>query len=189
MASEQSFNELKAGITSALISTTRTAAHISSEDLAFHRSINPEVDRLLEEQNRRLLAIVRDLNRSATAGTDTVPPPLENVESIDDGWRSIVDVIDNLLEKADACLDEYTGVIKKLSPAHRHEAAVADAKRPLARHEYRNQNILKPQRLFRRIPINDEANPFKPLLTSKPNARVPLDESLTTTPQLDGSIQ
>ncbi|KAI4117937.1 MAG: hypothetical protein LQ345_001929, partial [Seirophora villosa] len=169
--------------------TTRTAAHISSEDLAFHRSINPEVDRLLEEQNRRLLAIVRDLNRSATAGTDTVPPPLENVESIDDGWRSIVDVIDNLLEKADACLDEYTGVIKKLSPAHRHEAAVADAKRPLARHEYRNQNILKPQRLFRRIPINDEANPFKPLLTSKPNARVPLDESLTTTPQLDGSIQ
>ncbi|KAL8988896.1 MAG: hypothetical protein Q9177_002097 [Variospora cf. flavescens] len=189
MATEQSFDELKAGISSALISTTRTAAQISNEDLAFQRSINPEVDRLLNEQNARLLALVRDLTRSATAGTDTIPPPLKDVESVDDGWRGIVDVIDHLLEKADACLDEFTGVIKKLTPAHRQEAAVADAKRPLARHEYRNQNILKPQRLFRRVPTNDEASPFKPLLTSKPNAIVPLDESLVTTPQPDGSIQ
>ncbi|KAL9020715.1 MAG: hypothetical protein Q9185_002031 [Variospora sp. 1 TL-2023] len=189
MASEQSFDELKASISSALISTTRTAAQISNEDLAFQRSINPEVDRLLDEQNARLLALVRGLTRSATAGTDTIPPPLKDVESVDDGWRGIVDVIDHLLEKADACLDEFTGVVKKLTPAHRQEAAVVDAKRPLARHEYRNQNILKPQRLFRKVPTNDEASPFKPLLTSKPNAIVPLDESLVTTPQPDGSIQ
>ncbi|KAL8760925.1 MAG: hypothetical protein Q9184_002922 [Pyrenodesmia sp. 2 TL-2023] len=189
MTSEHSFKELKAGISSALVNTTRTAGHIAKEDLAFQRSINPEVDRLLQEQNRRLLALVRDLNKSATAGTETVPPLLKDAESVDDGWRGIVDIVDNLLEKADACLDEYTGVVKKLTPNRQNEQAIADAKKPLAKHEYRNQNILKPQRLFRKVLNNDDATPFKPLLTSKPNATVPLEESLVLAPQPDGSMQ
>lgn len=189
MSSEQSFQELRAGISSALVNTTRTAGQISNEDLAFQRSINPQVDRLLQEQNRRLLALVRDLNKSATAGTDTVPPSLNNVELVDDGWRGIVDVIDNLLEKADACLDEFTGVIKKLTPGQQNESATATAKRPLAKHEYRTQNILKPQRLFHKVPKNDEDTPFKPLLRSKPNATVSLEESLVTTPGPDGFLQ
>ncbi|KAL8925164.1 MAG: hypothetical protein Q9208_003669 [Pyrenodesmia sp. 3 TL-2023] len=189
MTSEHSFKDLKAGITSALVNTTRTAGHISKEDLAFQRSINPEVDRLLQEQNRRLLALVRDLNKSATAGSETAPPLLKDAESVDDGWRGIVDIVDNLLEKADACLDEYTGVIKKLTPSRQNEQAVASAKKPLAKHEYRDQNILKPQRLFRKVPHNDDTTPFKPLLTSKPNATVPLEQSLVLAPQPDGSMQ
>lgn len=189
MTSEHSFKELKAGISSALINTTRTASQIAKEDLAFQRSINPEVDRLLQEQSNRLLALVRDLNKSATAGSGTAPPLLKDAESVDDGWRGIVDVIDNLLEKADACLDEYSGVIKKLTPARQNEQTSADAKKPLAKHEYRNQNILKPQRLFRKAPKNDDDKPFKPLLKSKPNAIIPLEESLALAPQPDGSMQ
>ncbi|KAL8909166.1 MAG: hypothetical protein Q9207_000340 [Kuettlingeria erythrocarpa] len=183
------FKELKAEISSALVNTTRTAGQIAKEDLAFQRSINPEVDRLLQEQSNRLLALVRDLNKSATAGSATAPPVLKDAESVDDGWRGIVDIIDNLLEKADACLDEYSGVIKKLTPARQNEQASADAKKPLAKREYRNQNLLKPQRLFRRAPKNDDDTPFKPLLTSKPNALIPLEESLTLAPQPDGFMQ
>lgn len=186
MTSEQSFKELKAGIASALVNATRTAGQISNEDLAYQRSTDPKVNRLLQEQNRRLLGLVRDLNKSATAGTDTLPPPLKNVESVDDAWRGIVDVVDNLLEKADACLDEFTGVIKKLTPGKQNGPATALVNRPLAKHEYRYQNILKPQRLFKRVPKPDETTPFKPLLTSKPNAIVPLEQSLVTAPQLNG---
>lgn len=186
--SEPSFKELQAEISSALVSTTRTVGQVSNEDLPFQRSINPEVDRLIEEQSRRLLSLARDLNKAATAGTETRPPPLKNVESVEDGWRGIVDIIDNLLEKADACLDEYTGVIKKLTPGHQIEAATADAKRPLAKHEYRFQTLPKPQRLFTKVPKNDETTPFKPLLQSKPNAVVPLEDSLATAPTLDGSM-
>ncbi|KAL8720101.1 MAG: hypothetical protein Q9225_002977 [Loekoesia sp. 1 TL-2023] len=189
MTSEQSFKELQAEVSSALVSTTRTVGQISNEDLPFQRSINPEVDRLIEEQSRRLLSLARDLNKAATAGTETIPPPLRDLESVEDGWRGIVDVVDNLLEKADACLDEYTGVIKKLTPGHQIEAATADAKRPLAKHEYRFQTLPKPQRLFRKVPRNDETTPFKPLLQSKPNAVVPLENSLATAPTLDGSMQ
>ena len=32
-----------------------------------------------------------------------------------------MDVFDNLLEKADACLDEFTGVIRKLSPSQEEQ--------------------------------------------------------------------
>lgn len=39
-------------------------------------------------------------------------------------------------------------------------------------------NILKPQRTFDIVPTNDDAGPFKPLLTYKPHAKVPLNKSL-----------
>ncbi|KAL8640405.1 MAG: hypothetical protein Q9228_002674 [Teloschistes exilis] len=187
MTTEPGFKELQGKISSALVKTTRTAGQIASDDLAFHRSINPEVDRLLDEQNKRLLALARDLNKSATAGTSTSPPQLTNLESVEDGWRDIVDVVDSLLERADACLDEFSGVIKKLAPSRQDEPSTANAKRLLSEREYRFQNIPKPQRLFNTVPKNDETTPFKPLLQLKPNAAVPLQDSLVTAIGLHGS--
>ncbi|KAL8735633.1 MAG: hypothetical protein Q9166_000802 [cf. Caloplaca sp. 2 TL-2023] len=187
MTTERSFKELKSEVSSALVKTTRTTGQIASEDLAFQRSINPEVDRLLDQQHKRLLSLVRDLNKTATAGSENVPPPLHSAESVDDGWRGIVDIVDNLLEKADACFDEFTGVIKKLTPSHHNEAPIADPKRPLSWREYRLQNIPKPQLLFRTVPKNDETTPFKPLLQSKPHAVVSLEDSLVMAPGQDGS--
>ncbi len=100
MATEPGFKELTSQVSAALVKTTRTAGQIANEDLAFQRSIDLEVDRLLDKQNKRLLSLVRDLSKTATAGSDTVPPPLHNAESVDDGWRGIVDIVDNLLEKS-----------------------------------------------------------------------------------------
>ncbi|KAL8915433.1 MAG: hypothetical protein Q9172_006868 [Xanthocarpia lactea] len=178
MATERGFKELTSQVSAALVKTTRTAGQVANEDLAFQRSIDPEVDRLLDRQNKRLLSLVRDLSKTATAGSETVPPPLHNAESVDDGWRGIVDILDNLLEKADACLDEFTGVVKKLTPGNQHPTPTLDAKKPLSKREYRYQNIPKPQRLFRTVPKNNETTPFKPLLQSKPNAAVSLEDSL-----------
>ncbi|KAI4279396.1 MAG: hypothetical protein LQ337_000319 [Flavoplaca oasis] len=188
MTTEQGFKELKSQISAALVKTTRTAGQIANEDLAFQRSIDPEIDRSLDRQNKRLLSLVQSLNKTATAGSDNQPPPLHDPESVDDGWRSIVDIVDNLLEKADACLDEFTGVVKKLTPSHRNEAPTTDPKKPLSKREYRYQNIPKPQRLFRKVPTNSETSPFKPLLQSKPNALVSLEQSLASTPAQDGSM-
>ncbi|KAL8771777.1 MAG: hypothetical protein Q9209_002968 [Squamulea sp. 1 TL-2023] len=188
MTTEKDFKELKSTVSAALVRTTRTAGQIASEDLAFQRSINPDVDRLLDQQNKRLLSLVQILNKTATAGSGTVPPSLHNAESVDDGWRGIVDIVDNLLEKADACLDEFTGVVKKLTPGQQNETSVVDSKKPLSKREYRYQNIPKPQRLFRRAPKNDETAPFKPLLQSKPNAVVSLEDSLVLAPGKDGSL-
>ena len=191
MAEDTTFKETKETISSALIETTRTAGQIAGEDLAFHRSSNPEITPLLEKQNTRLLNLAQNLVRVATTGTEVSAPRLSDVDSVEDNWSGIVDVIDNLLEKADACLDEYTGVIKRLAPSQETQPAVQSitARKTLRARDYRDQNIPKPQLLFKNIPTNDETTAFKPLLRSKSHAIVPLKESLELTTYEDGIKQ
>lgn len=109
----QDFKSLQDGVQAALISTIKTAGYISAEDLGFHRSLNPEVGSALDEQNARLLALANELLKSAGFVSDLKVPVLEDAEDVDNNWRSVVDVVDSLLEKTDICLDEYTGIIKR----------------------------------------------------------------------------
>ncbi|KAF6219313.1 hypothetical protein HO133_005138 [Letharia lupina] len=191
MASDATFKDLMNSISLALINTTRTASQISNEDLPFHRSSKPSIVPLLEQRNSRLLGLARSLISSAASGTAVTDPYVVNADSVEDNWKEIVDVVDNLLEKADACLDEYTGVIRKLSPTQEEQikkAAPAPGKQKPGK-AYRTQNIAKPQLLFEKVPTNDETTPFRPLLRMKPNAIVPLDESLKLVAAEDGSTQ
>ena len=48
-------------VTQALISTTRSAARLASEDLPFHRSLDRRTAASLDQQNERLLALARRL--------------------------------------------------------------------------------------------------------------------------------
>ena len=181
MAEDNGFKENQAGLFSALIDTTRTTAQIACEDLAFQRSYDPSIGPLLDKQASRLLALAQNLTRVSTSGTEVTPPQLRDVDSVEDSWKGIVDVIDNLLEKADASLDEYTGVIKKLGPTQEDQSSksVLPAKRQLFKNNFRSHQVAKPQLLFRKVPSNDETTPFKPLLRSKPHATKSLEESLT----------
>lgn len=112
-----SFKTLQDDISKALVSTTRSASRINGADITFQRSLNPEVGTQLDAQNARLLHLAQRLLENAAASSDAVGPKLPDVEAIDANWRGVVDVIDSLLEKADTSLDEYTGVVKRLSPA------------------------------------------------------------------------
>lgn len=191
MSLDTTFKNLKDSISLALVDTIRTAGQISNEDLAFHRSSNPSITPLLEQQDSRLLGLARTLTRSAVSGTEVTAPHIVDADSVEDNWKVIVDVVDNLLEKADACLDEYTGVIRKLSPAQEEQtkkAAPASGKQRPGK-AYRTQNIAKPQLLFDTVPTNDETTPFKPLLRTKPNAIVSLDESIKLVAAEDGFKQ
>ena len=53
----------------------------------------------------------------------------------------------------------------------------------------RRANILKPQNAFEVKPDNSDNSPWKPLLTKKPHALVPLDESIGTFKNENGTIQ
>lgn len=110
------FKSLQDAIQAALISTTRTVGQISAEDLGFQRSLNPKVGDVLDEQNSRLLAISSSILKSAAALTESNAPILQEVDDVDNKWHGIVDMVDSLLERADTCLDEYTGVIKRKTP-------------------------------------------------------------------------
>ncbi len=116
MAAPTDFKSLQGPIAAALVSTTRSAAEIAAEDISFYRSLDPSVGTALDRQNGRLLRLAERLIATAAAGSDVVGPTLPDVDSIDNNWKGIVDVFDSLLEKADTSLDEYTGVVKRLSP-------------------------------------------------------------------------
>lgn len=113
MENIQEFKSIQEAIQTALITTTKTAGQLSSEDLAFQRSLNPEVGTALDEQSSRLLSLSNKLLKSASSIADLRTPRLDDVEDIENNWRGVIDVVDSLLEKADASLDEYTGVIKR----------------------------------------------------------------------------
>lgn len=169
-------------VTSKLVQTTRTVGQLAAEDLNFHRTSSAEIADSLDEQSARLLSLTSSLLKVATAGTDVRAPALHNEESIEDNWRGVVDVIDSLLEKADACLDEFTGVIKKLSPSQQEQDAAIGKKQAPSKfpsiYDYGPSKIPKPQLQFDRAPDNTDVSPFRPLLKSKPHAIVPLEESL-----------
>ena len=174
MAANGFFKPLKDNVSSALIDVTRTGGKIAAEDLAFQRSSNPAITPLLDKQNQRLLHLVHNLTQVSTAGTDVKPSKISDVDSLEDKWHGLVDIFDSLLEKADACLDEYTGVIRRRSPPQQvTESASTKNTRPPK--SYRSQILPKPQLLFEQPPNNNETTPFKPLLRSKPHSIQPLE--------------
>lgn len=183
MDASQDFKSLQEKIQGALVGTTKSANRIANEDLSFQRTANPSVGDRLDDQTERLLSLASGLLQSAGKATDqSAPSSFDDAEDVDIQWRGIVDVIDSLLEKADTCLDEYTGLVK------RKVAPVADAgskpkkSKTNDRLDYniRRANIVKPQNAFERRPDNFHKGPWKPLLSQKPHALVPLEESLGT---------
>lgn len=170
----------KEQLSRALVDVTRTINHLSAEDLNFHRKSNSDFSASFDEQSERILALASAVLKAATAGTDVDAPLLDTEDSIEDNWRGVVDVIDSLLEKADACLDEFTGVIKKLSPSEEEQAPVVrKTSRFPTTYDYGPSKIPKPQLLFDHKPDNSDLGPFHPLLKTKPHAIIPLEKSLT----------
>ena len=175
------FTPFQDKLKSSLVQVTRTVGQLSSEDLNFHRTSSAEFTESLDEQSERILALTSAVLKAASTGTDITAPALDNEDSIDDNWRGVVDVIDSLLEKADACLDEFTGVIKKLSPSQEDQAPVVKkAPNFPTIYDYGPSKIPKPQLRFEQKPDNSGSGLFHPLLTTKPHATVSLDKSLKT---------
>jgi exosome complex exonuclease RRP6 len=105
------FKELQAKIQAALVTTTRAVTRLAGEDLSFQRAVHPTVANDLDAKTERLLKISNQLLKSAANGRGF--PQLEDIDDVEISWKPVVDVIDSLLEKADTCLDEYTGLIKR----------------------------------------------------------------------------
>lgn len=178
MDPSQDFKSLQEQVQASLLSATRTVNRIASEDLAFQRTAHPSTGDRLDEQSARLLSLSTDLLRSAGKATDQKSAGiLEDVEDVEIQWRTIVDVVDGLLEKADICLDEYTGLVKRKSDFP--EPAPAKKAKTNDRLDYNvfRANIIKPQNAFESKVDNFAHGPWKPILTQKPHATLPLEDS------------
>jgi exosome complex exonuclease RRP6 len=175
------FKAFQDKVQTSLVNVTKTAGQLSAEDLRFHRSSNGKLSRSLDAQDARLLQLTNKLLKAATKDTQVEAPKLRNQEEVEDKWRSTVDVIDDLLEKSDACLDEFTGIIKRLSPALQDGAATPPKVKENSQKVpsiHSTHVVPKPQLHFERPVANHGKAYFKPLLRSKPHAIVPLEERI-----------
>ncbi|KAI2365229.1 exosome nuclease subunit [Ophidiomyces ophidiicola] len=165
-------------LTAALVQATKTTSQLLADDITFQRSINRDLSDSLDEQSSRFLTLTNTILRFATSSSDLNAPTLEDEENVDENWRSVVDVIDELLEKADACLDEFTGVIKKLSPSQEERAQQLSSRSTRGQfpsvYDFTSSKFPKPQLLFKHRPDNHDTSPFRPILRYKPHALVPL---------------
>lgn len=165
MGSSQDFKSLQETVQNALVSTTRLTNQIAAEDLGFQRTSNPAVAEDLDDIAAHLLTLTSSLLQSATKGTDVAGPSLEDADDVDVNWSRIVDVLDNLLEKADTCLDEYTGAIKRKAAPVDQPVVPAKKSRYALDQSMRRANVLKPQNAFELKPNNHDTSPWKPILT------------------------
>ncbi len=174
------FKSFQDKVTSSLVNFTKIAGQTSNEDLGFHRTSSTKISKALDEQNARLLRLTNKLLKAATEDSNLTPPKLSDSDSIDDNWRKVVDVVDDLLEKADASLDEFSGIIKRFSPAPQDGASLSAKGKGKSEvlNIFQNASMPKPQRLFDVKPNNYETKPFRPLLKTKPHAITSLVESV-----------
>ncbi|KAG9245854.1 ribonuclease H-like domain-containing protein [Calycina marina] len=181
MEDSHDLSSIQEKIQAALVAVTKTTGYIAAEDLGFQRQLDRLLGTALDEQASRVLALSNALLKSATSIADLRAPFLKDVDEVDSDWRGIVDVIDSLLEKTDTCLDEYTGVRKRkvdtFSASEQSKTKGAKIYASLGS-SFRNQNIVKPQLSFEVKADNSNILPWKPLLTSKPHAVLPLEDSL-----------
>ncbi|OQE28794.1 hypothetical protein PENSTE_c003G05010 [Penicillium steckii] len=165
-------------LSSNLVQVIKVANQLGSQDLNFHRTSSADFTESLDDESDRILALASSVIKAATTGSDIKNPDLRNEEALEDNWRGVVDVIDSLLEKADACLDEFTGVIKKLSPAREEQPPIKREPKFPTIYDYGPSKIPKPQLQFEHQPDNSDGATFHPLLRTKPNATVPLQQAL-----------
>ncbi|KAK4999529.1 exosome nuclease subunit [Elasticomyces elasticus] len=183
------FQAFQSRIQAALIATTRAASQITAEDLPYHRTLDPAFASALDRQNARLLGLTERLLSAAASNTEVVRPRLPDADAVESSWKGIVDVLDSLLEKADASLDEYTGAVKRLSPGREQTATPRPTRTSKIANMLGSQDLPKPQLLFQHVPTNAEKQLFKPLLQSKPHAIIPFEESLTQVPAKEDTQQ
>ncbi|KAK4032753.1 ribonuclease H-like domain-containing protein [Parachaetomium inaequale] len=186
------FKPLRDSVHSALVTVTRSVNTLANEDLQFQRTVHPSVATRLDQSTDRLLHLARGVLKSASKFTAQREPRLDDVDDVEIQWKGVVDVIDSLLEKSDTCLDEYTGLVKRKDAPTAESGR--DLKRPKSTTErldwsLKRANILKPQNAFEKKTDNFESGPWKPLMTTKPHAKVPLETSLATFIGEDGRPQ
>ncbi|EMD39730.1 hypothetical protein CERSUDRAFT_112032 [Gelatoporia subvermispora B] len=179
------FNDYNAALQGAALTATRHAAAFPA-DLAFHRSMDRPLARALDAASARVLALTNRLvglaHTAQASGKGKGKEKIESEDDVVDRFHSlVVDAMDQLLERADICLDEVTGRTKApaiaVNPAQTAAQKTRKPNAPPGRLDPALQHaahLAKPQLQFARKPDNNSNTIWTPTLRHKYNAQVPL---------------
>ncbi|KAJ7896101.1 ribonuclease H-like domain-containing protein [Mycena olivaceomarginata] len=184
--SSSSFPDFNSKVQTAALNATRSAAGLPA-DIQFHRSIDPDLAEDLDAFSSRVLSLTNNiLSLVATADPSSSrrkgKAKLQTQDDVVDDFHSlVVDCMDQMLERADICLDEFLGRTKAPLVAINYDAPglrKTAKKIPTQRGQLdaavqHASNLAKPQLAFKHA-VNNSDEPWHPVLSHKFNAQVPL---------------
>ncbi|CAG8639253.1 3967_t:CDS:2 [Ambispora leptoticha] len=162
-----------------LLYASENSLRIDASEISFLRSVDRSAAKSLDATGDKILSLINRLVAnsgllSATTTNRSGDPLLGSAEDIENKFSDIVEVIDSALEKADVCLDEYTGRAKQIAvPITASTPIVAQLSTNADTRILYAKNILRPQLRFPDT-IDNSRTPFVPKIKEKPNAIVPL---------------
>ncbi|TCD63167.1 exosome nuclease subunit [Steccherinum ochraceum] len=190
-----SFNEYNSQLQIAVLKATKNAAALPG-DVNFYTSMNKDLAQEVNSCSSRVLDLTNKLlNLTASAETGSRKGKkrarLESVEDVQDNFRStVVDAMDQLLERADIRLDEFRGLLKPPAIAVAPESTHPGPQKPTRKTTVSgrldpaitNASYLpKPQALFKRKVNNANYSTSSASLRHKYNAQVPLGYRISDT--------
>ncbi|PWN34338.1 uncharacterized protein FA14DRAFT_161765 [Meira miltonrushii] len=175
---------------------TQAAAQIPNpSDLSFHRSLDKQLTKDLNETKNELVSTIQSLLScidTAYAGPqeDGMKVNIDDLVDANAFERNLGDTIDTLLERTDMRLDEYQGKIPIQQNSKRASSSLRNGKAqdstsanpdstipvlgPLPSHILNAPIKPLPQTKFSVKPDNSRSTIWKHSLTQKPHAQVPL---------------
>ena len=157
-------------ISAAVQQSVAAANALGANDLEFHRSLDTDLSKSLDETLKQILSLTTTLLKFADPEKGA-QIELNDSEDVDARWGDIIDVVDSLLEHTDDALESLDAPKKEEAP--RTEKI---EKEPLPANLRNAQDLPHPQLKFKRK-VDNSDEPWTPILTTKPNAKVSLDKS------------
>ncbi|KAH3670712.1 hypothetical protein OGAPHI_001227 [Ogataea philodendri] len=164
-----------------LINLIRLSSAVNSKDIGFYNSIDPTVKTNSDEVNQRLIDLLNEtISNAVSISTDQTDQLTVDDES--KNWKVVSGILDTLFENAEIALDQNQK--KTQASAVKDEFTYLDESDTAGTRKASPQprNIAKPQLLFKTPVDNFETSPFKPLITTKPNALISFNESMELVP-------
>eukprot|EP00833_Pecoramyces_ruminatium_P008805 jgi/Orpsp1_1/1182837/evm.model.c7180000082853.1 len=159
----------------AVVSTTKATQFLIPTEYSFYKSSDRNFSKSIKKTNKNLLDIC---NKCINYVNNTQGQAFTDINDFTDNYNDIVEVMDNLLEKADVCIDEITGKRKTYNTAGIIKTNPLVAQMNIeGDNDYKllhAQNILRPQLKFE-DKIDNSNNPAPLKIKVKPNAKVPLN--------------
>lgn len=160
-----------------VVRAVRSSTGLKANDIAFHRTIEPELANQAKVTSNRLINIANEIIDSIS--TDHEQLRIENDEELKgSNWKKVSDTVDTLFERVDVLMDEINSgrssnsQVDDLTYLESSSNVTKDDSRALAK------RMEKPQLRFKAPVDNTEATPFKPRLKSKPNNLRSFEESM-----------
>jgi exosome complex exonuclease RRP6 len=153
-------------------------------DLDFYMAASPSVGQQIRSLRKELLQTTNSFLFFVSPGED----PFEDFEDFADRRETvIIDAADQLLEKADTCMDEVRGMPRRVgAPVVASSSTSSGPKEPSPTNKKAQRDMLdqrlryashirKPQLKFEET-IDNSNSRFVPKIRVKPNAKVPLTD-------------